>query len=210
MTTKQLESFKKSKLKEIANTFRHHIKEQFKDAGLHLWPKYYYLAEGKGGYSDGGHFRVLYRVMPIDHGEAFLDCDTLEIVESDYSLNSFKKANDEAVAELNPENFNFTEKLEKCRKEAYEEDHSEVTGVLLPDEYLADSIVFGLDLSFKDFMSHYKGIEKKEIGREKDFKMIAINLGSVPLTKLTEEIYEEKKEKITRKLAKDMLSGKHK
>jgi hypothetical protein len=203
-SVERLKTFHKQKQKEIADEYRNFVKTEFADGRLSEWPKLYYIDQGKGGYNDGGKEMVQDRVIGLTHN-IYLHCDTLQILTYDFSSKKYTKASDREVAGLPPDCFDLSEDLEEL-KASYNEKHSTVTDITEPYRFLRESLLFGLDLSFKDFMSHYKGIETHQTYRDNAYTRLALE--GVPLTEMTEKEYLKIKKAFTAKVAHKMLSEK--
>jgi hypothetical protein len=210
MTVESLENFKKEKIHQIAEKFREFVKKEYISDELKDWPRLAYVNQGKSGYHDHMQSYITARAFPIHYGgKIFLSVDSLDFLEWSYvdgpSNGKLKVARDETVADLDPNSLDFHDSIKELWKSYRKEKHR--AGIVLPDRWFKEAILIGLDLSYEDLKSHYRGIEHEMIyekGKVGD-KEVPINLSGIALPNLNEKKFLEIKKSFTSIMAKKML-----
>jgi hypothetical protein len=211
LTGEQLEAFKKQKIKEIADAFRQFVRQEYANGELKEWPRLYYVQQGKSGFSDGAYEHIRDRVIPIwGHREVYLHCDTLELLQYTYSNQGkalkYSEATDERVAQLTSDSVNLHVKMAELKKLYRYEKHG--SAAEHPDRWLKQAIFLGLNLSYADFRSHFRGFEHEKVYETKKAirKYAHANLAGVKLPDLTEKKFIEIKTNFTAVMAQKIMA----
>jgi hypothetical protein len=210
MTVESLEKFKEDKIHQIAEKYREFVKKEYASGELKDWPRLAYVDHGKSGYLDHLQSYIAARAFPIHYnGKVYVSVDSLELLEWSYSdgpsNGKLKIARDETVADLDPDNLDFHDEIKELWESYHKEKHR--ADPILPDKWLKEAILIGLDLSYEDFKSHYKGIERKKVyrtGKVGD-KEVPINLAGIELPSLNEKKFLETKKNFMSTMAEKML-----
>jgi hypothetical protein len=212
LTIEQLETFQEQKIKEIADAFRTFVKQEYADGEMSDWPRLYYIDQGKSGYSDGAQEQIRNRVYPIwGHRELFLHCDSLKILRWSYSQQNgetrYVEASNDSVAELTPESVDLHSKMKELKKAYRYDKHGGGGTVIYPNKWLKTAILIGLDLSYADLKSHFRGVEREKIYQtvKSVKKQVDIHLNGVKLTDLNEQKFLAIKQEFMAKMAQKIM-----